>query len=66
MMDFFVTPYNMRDDHSGGNFYLSQVVYRLQDFLLELDLVLHQFTCQAALRLAAGLHHSAAHTLAAV
>lgn len=47
---------------SVGSSYLGQVVDRVQDVLLQLELVLHQFGCQAALSLAARVHHSAAHT----
>lgn len=50
----------MHIDHSVGNSHLGQVVHRIQDVLFKLELVLHQFTCQVALCLAAGIHHSAA------
>lgn len=62
MMDFFPPNCDVTPHNSVGKSYLGQVVHRIQDVLLELELVLHQFTCQAALRLATGVHHFAAHT----
>lgn len=58
----------MEDDHceraSVGLFflfffYLCQVVQRIQDVPLDLELVLHQFSRQPALCLAAHIHHFA-------
>lgn len=43
-------------------FYLCQVVQRIQDVPLDLELVLHQFSRQPALCLAAHIHHFAVHT----
>lgn len=42
-------------------FYLCQVVQRIQDVPLDLELVLHQLSRQPALCLAAHVHHFAVH-----